>query len=192
MGFCPKIFRTSVPAPRSLRRIDKSHSTEGACRVPLKVVHHALRRVRIGNNDVDMIRAHVHSIKAVSAPFAYLADRMQYDLSFPGAEFEWIVFKLMSTALQFIRTARNGFASMSIEIPPIDRSTFVAMQPGAVTSKRDQESQGDSAILEFDVVAFHRNSVYRVSSPHVSKGSRYRWNRPIRATDETKSLVQRT
>jgi len=53
-----------------------------------------------------MIRAHVHSIKAVSAPFAYLADRTQYDLAFPGTEFKWIVFKLTFPALQFIRTAR--------------------------------------------------------------------------------------
>ena len=55
---------------------------------------------------MDMICACVHGIKAVSAPFTYLADRTQDDLAFPGTEFKWIVFKLTFPSLQFIRTAQ--------------------------------------------------------------------------------------
>ncbi len=98
--------------------------------------------------DVSVIGADIDRTQAPAPMLANLPDRLLHDLAARPIKHHRSLFETpLFFCLPFFMTRKKGSA-VNVMIP-INRTSFVTVQPCAVTTKRDQVGERNATLVEF-------------------------------------------
>src|SRR5262249_31090614 len=170
--FSPQVARTAMPRPGfdpALPGAGLDHLPRG---IGFEGVHHRLRFASCCHDAVNVIGSHVDCPQHPASLITVLAHAFFHRRSAHCGQFNRITLHTRAQFASPLLVRRKHWCSVNV-VRTIGRASFIAMQPRAVTTKRDEICQWDSAFIEFRLLMLHSilRSAPRDESGRVSTAS---------------------